>query len=80
MKTFQRLILLLSLTGIMFGCSTSTQLRKSWSDPSLANGPVKPFNKVMIIVKAKTDLAKKQRRISLLHRSRRARQFHHILI
>jgi hypothetical protein len=59
MKTFQRLLLLLSLTGIMFGCSTSTQLRKSWSDPSLGNAPVKPFNKVMVIVKAKTDLAKK---------------------
>jgi hypothetical protein len=59
MKTYQRLLLLLSLTGIMFGCATSTQLRKSWSDPSLANAPVKPFKKIMVIVKAKNDLSKK---------------------
>jgi hypothetical protein len=59
MKAFQRILLLLSLTGITFGCSTSTQLRKSWSDPSLANSTVKPFNKVLVIVKAKTDMAKK---------------------
>jgi hypothetical protein len=59
MRTFLRLLLISSLIGIIFGCATSTQLRKSWSDPSLAKNPVKPFNKVMVIVKAKTDLAKK---------------------
>jgi hypothetical protein len=59
MKTFQKLLLLLSLTLIMSGCSTSTQLRKSWSDPSLGNAPVKPFNKVMVIVKAKNEVSKR---------------------
>ena len=59
MKTFQRLLLLICLSGLLSGCSTSTQLRKSWSDPSLASSPVKPFNKVLVIVKAKNDMAKR---------------------
>ena len=59
MKTFQKLLFLLSLTGLMAACATTTQLRKSWSDPSLAKNPVKPFAKVLVIVKAKTEMAKK---------------------
>jgi hypothetical protein len=59
MKTYQKLFLLLSLTGSIVACSTSTQLRKSWSDPSLANNPVKPFTKVLVVVKAKNDMSKR---------------------
>jgi hypothetical protein len=59
MKTYQKLLMLLTLTGLMVACATTTQLRKSWSDPSLANTPVKPFNKVLVIVKAKNDMAKR---------------------
>ena len=59
MKTYQKLFLLLSLTGLIVACTTSTQLRKSWSDPSLANNPVKPFTKVLVIVKAKNDMYKR---------------------
>jgi len=59
MKSHQKLLLLLSLTGLMIACATSTQLRKSWSDPSLANNPVKPFNKVLVIVKARNDMYKR---------------------
>jgi hypothetical protein len=55
MKMYQRLILLISLTGLMVACSTSTQLRKSWSDPSLAESPVKPFNKVFVMVNTRKE-------------------------
>jgi len=55
MKTTQRLILVLSLSLIMAGCSTTTQLRKTWSDPSLSQNPVAPFKKVLIMATAKTE-------------------------
>jgi hypothetical protein len=55
MKMYQKLILLLSLAGLMVACATTTQLRKSWSDPSLAKSPVAPFNKVLVMVKTKKD-------------------------
>jgi len=56
MKTYQKLILLICITGLMAACSTTTQLRKTWSDPSLATNPVKPFKKVLVLVKAKTEV------------------------
>jgi hypothetical protein len=59
MKTFQKLLLIMILTGLLANCGTTTQLRKSWSDPSLANNPVKPFEKVLVIVKARNDMYKK---------------------
>jgi hypothetical protein len=59
MKMTQKLLLLLSLAGLMVACGTSTQLRKSWSDPSLANNPIKPFNKVLVIVKPRNDMYKR---------------------
>jgi hypothetical protein len=59
MKTFQKLLLLLSLTGLMIACATTTQLRKSWSDPSLATSQVGPFEKVLVMVNAKTEENKK---------------------
>jgi len=55
MKMYQKLILFLSLTVFMIACSPTTQLRKSWSDPSLANSPVEPFKKVFVMVTAKTE-------------------------
>ena len=55
MKVFRKIILLLSLTGLMFACTPTTQLRKSWSDPSLAEGPVKPFNKVFVMVNVRKE-------------------------
>jgi hypothetical protein len=59
MKSYQKLFLLLSLTGLMVACATSTQLRKSWSDPSLAGNPVKPFKKVFVIVRPRNEMFKK---------------------
>jgi hypothetical protein len=59
MKTYMKLLLILCLAGSMVACATSTQLRKSWSDPSLSNTTVKPFNKVLVIVKAKNEMGKR---------------------
>jgi hypothetical protein len=50
-----KLLLPLSLIGLMFACSPSTQLTRSWSDPSLAGGDFKPFNKVLVIVRMKDE-------------------------
>ena len=55
MKMFQKLILFLSLTGLTVACAPTTQLRKSWSDPSLAKNPVKPFNKVFVMVNPRKE-------------------------
>jgi hypothetical protein len=55
MKLYQKLILLLSITGLMVACSTTTQLRKSWSDPSLKNSTVEPFKKVFVMVNARKE-------------------------
>ena len=52
---YQKLILLLSLTGLIIACAPTTQLRKSWSDPSLAKNPVKPFNKVFVMVNPRKE-------------------------
>jgi len=55
MKMFQKLLLLLGLSGLMISCSPTTQLRKSTSDPSLANNPVEPFKKVFVMVTARKE-------------------------
>jgi hypothetical protein len=56
---YKNLVLLLSLSAIMVACSPVTQLRKSWSDPSLGKNPVEPFKKVFIMVNAKNELNRK---------------------
>jgi hypothetical protein len=53
MKMYFKFILLLTISGLMVACTPTTQLRKSWSDPSLAKNPIKPFNKVLIMVNLK---------------------------
>ena len=59
MKTYKRILLFLCIPLIMASCSPTTQLRKSWSDPSLANGPVEPFKKVLIMVNSKNEVNRK---------------------
>jgi hypothetical protein len=69
MKTDQRLILFLSLSIIIVACSPTTQLRKSWSDPSLAQNPVEPFKKVLIMVNSKNEanrIASEDKLVSLM--------------
>ena len=41
--------------GLLTGCGSSTQVTKSWTDPSLSDTPVKPFNKVLVIAQLKDD-------------------------
>jgi hypothetical protein len=43
------------LIGLLAGCSPSTQITKSWTDPSLSAATVKPFNKVLVIAQLKDD-------------------------
>lgn len=69
MKTVSRIILALSLSIIMVGCATTTQLRKTWADPSLSKNPVEPFDKVFIQVNAKTlenKIAAEDKLVSLI--------------
>ena len=55
MKANLKTLIILSLIWSMMACSTTTQLRKSWSDPSLETGQEEPFKKVFIMVNAKTE-------------------------
>jgi len=59
MKTNQSLILVVSLALILGACSTATQLRKTWSDPSLAQNPVAPFRKVLIMATPRDEANRK---------------------
>ncbi len=44
-----KMIVLLSLAGLLFACSPATRLEKSWADPSLTPETVKAFKKVLVI-------------------------------
>jgi len=59
MKKVRNFLMLLCVSLIMFACSPTTQLRKSWSDPSLEKNPVEPFKKVFIMVNSKNELNRK---------------------
>jgi hypothetical protein len=50
-----KFLLPLSLIGLMFACSPSTQLTRSWSDPSLTNGSFKPFKKILVIARLRDN-------------------------
>ena len=41
------------MIGVLVSCSPSTQITKSWSDPSLTPGNVKPFKKILVIARIK---------------------------
>jgi len=43
-----KMLLPLSLIGLMFACSPSTKLEKSWADPSFT-ATMEPFTKVLVI-------------------------------
>lgn len=43
-----KMLIPLSLIGIMFACGSATKLEKSWADPSF-NTTMKPFTKVLVI-------------------------------
>jgi hypothetical protein len=59
MKNYQRALMAVILTGLMIACAPTTQLRKTWSDPSLTKETVKSFNKILVIASFKDDVAKR---------------------
>ncbi len=44
-----RTIISLGLIGLVFACSPSTKLEKSWADPSFNSANMKPFTKVLVV-------------------------------
>jgi hypothetical protein len=46
-----KVLLPLSLVTLMFACAPSTQVTKSWKDPSVTPETVKPFKKVLVIAR-----------------------------
>jgi len=53
-----KVILSALLVGLLSSCAPSTQLVKTWSDPSL-NADTKPFNKVLVIAQLKDDSSRR---------------------
>lgn len=50
-----KVLILLSLIGLMFACSPSTKLVNTWVDPSLTSETMKPFSKVLVIARIKDE-------------------------
>jgi len=48
-----KVLITLSLIGLMFACGPSTKLEKSWADPSFNASTTKPFAKVLVIAPLK---------------------------
>jgi hypothetical protein len=59
MKIYQKVLLPLSLIGLMVACAPSTQLQKSWTDPSISKTTIKPFNKVLVVAAFKDDASER---------------------
>lgn len=45
--------------GLLTGCSPSTQIVKTWADPSLNGATVKTYNKVLVIAQLKDDSSRR---------------------
>lgn len=45
--------------GLMAGCSPSTQIVKSWTDPSINGATVQAYNKVLVIAQLKDDSSRR---------------------
>ena len=59
MRNSKKLLLFSGVAALMIACATTTQLRKSWSDPSLAGHPSKPFKKVLVLVALNKEIPKR---------------------
>ena len=59
MKTTQKIFLVFGLSLLIVSCATTTQLRKTWSDPSLAQNPVAPFKKVLVMATPSNEANRK---------------------
>jgi len=54
-----KIILQLSLAGLMIACSASTQITKSWTDPSWKSGSTMPFKKVLVVAPLKDESSRR---------------------
>jgi hypothetical protein len=52
-------LLTLSMIVLMIACSPSTQITKSWTDPSWKQGDVVPFKKVLVVAPLKDDASRR---------------------
>jgi len=43
------MLAIFSLVIMLAGCGPSTKIEKSWTEPSLATAPIKPFNKALVV-------------------------------
>ena len=53
-----KVVMPLILVGLMVGCSPSTQITKSWTDPSWTPGTV-PFKKVLVVAPLKDESSRR---------------------
>lgn len=49
----KNVLLLLAITGLMIACSPSTQITRSWTDPSINPATLTPFSKILVIARIK---------------------------
>ena len=54
-----KVFLQISLIGLMVACSPSTQITKSWTDPSLKPGGTVPFKKVLVVAPLKDESSRR---------------------
>ncbi len=54
-----KLLLPLSLIGLMFACSPATKLEKTWADPTFNAKTIKPFTKVLVVAPGKDAISQR---------------------
>lgn len=54
-----KLLLPLSLIGLMFACAPSTNLQKTWADPSFNAATTKPFTKILVVSPGKDAVSQR---------------------
>jgi hypothetical protein len=54
-----KLLIPLSLIGLMFACAPATKLQKSWIDPSFNATTAKPFTKILVVAPLKDEASQR---------------------
>jgi hypothetical protein len=54
-----QVFLSLSLLGLLLACTPTAQIQKSWSDPSLTAGTIKPFKKILVVASLKDESSRR---------------------
>ncbi len=54
-KTSIKTLTIFCLITLLIACSPSTQLRKTWTDPSVSGSTFKPFKKVLVVARLKDE-------------------------